>query len=138
LASTIHVSDKSTAGQLIRGFYSPEQNSWSWTAGKFTVALHPPAGAPEKGAWLVLDFVIPDIAFQKMKGVTVSATSDGAAVAPESFATPGKHTYRAAVPASALAKDSAQVDFSLDRVLSASEYGRELGLIVTSVGLESK
>jgi FkbM family methyltransferase len=138
MASTIQMADRSTDGQLIRGFYSAEQNSWRWTAGKFTVALKPPAGAREKGASLVLEFVIPQVAFDKLKGVTVSASSDGAAMAPASFTTAGKHTYRAAVPAAALAKDPAQVEFSLDRVLSASEYGRELGLIVTSVGLETK
>jgi FkbM family methyltransferase len=138
MASTIQVADRSTDGQLIRGFYSAEQNSWRWTAGKFTVALKPPGDAREKGAWLVLDFVIPDVAIDKLKGVRVSATSGGAAMAPASFTTPGKHTYRAEVPASVLAKESAEVDFSLDRVLSAREYGRELGLIVTSIGLESK
>jgi len=138
MASTIQIADKSIAGQLIRGFYAPEDNSWRWTAGKFTVALRPPDGSHEKGAWLVLDFVIPEAGFEQLKGVTVAARSGGAALASESFTTQGKHTYRAAVPASALLKDSVQVDFSLDKVLSASQYGRELGLIVTSVGLESK
>ena len=138
LASAIQIANRSTDAQLIRGFYPAEKNPWRWTAGKFTVALKPPAGAREKGASLVLDFVIPDVAFDKLKGVTVYAASGGAALAPESFATPGKHTYRAAVPAAALVKDPAEVDFSLDRVLGAKEYGRELGLIVTSVGLESK
>jgi hypothetical protein len=138
MASTIQIADRSTDGQLIRGFYLPAGNSWRWTEGKFTVALKPPAGAREKGATLVLDFVIPDVAFAKTKGVTVSAASGGAAMAPETFTTPGKHVYRAAMPASIFAKDSAEVDFSLDRVLSAKDYGRELGVIVTSLGLESK
>lgn len=138
MTSTIQMVDANTAGQLIRGFYSLEQNSWRWTAKKFTVALKPPPGASGKGAWLVLNFVIPDVAFDKLKGVTVSATSGAAAMTPASFTTPGKQTYRAAVPASALAKDSVEVEFTLDRVLRESEFGRELGLIVTSVGLESK
>ena len=138
MASMIQVADSSTDGQLIRGFYSAEGKSWRWTGGKFTVALKPPDGSREKGAWLVLDFVIPEAGFDQLKGVKVAASSGGVALASEGFATQGKHTYRAAVPASALSKDSAQVDFSLDKVLSASQYGRELGLIVTSVGLESK
>jgi hypothetical protein len=138
MASTIQVADKSTGGQLIRGFYSAEGNPWRWTAGKFTAALKVPAGAREKGVWLVLEFVIPAAGFDQMKGVTVAAKVDGTAIAPASFSTQGKHTYRAEVPPSALTKDSAQVDFSLDRVLGASQYGRELGLIVTSIGLESK
>jgi len=138
MASTIQIADKSTDAQLIRGFYSAEGRSWRWTAGKFTVVLQPPAGAREKGAWLLLDFVLPEAGFDKMKGVTLSASSGGAPLASESFTTQGKHTYRVQVPAAALTKNSAQVDFSLDRVLSASQYGRELGLIVTSVGLESK
>jgi FkbM family methyltransferase len=138
MASKVQIADKSTEGQLIRGFYQAEDKSWRWTAGKFTVALKPPEGSREKGAWLVMDFVIPEAGFDKMKGVTMSASVDGAALSPASFATQGKHTYRVEVPPSALTKNAAQVDFSLDRVLSASQYGRELGLIVTSVGLESK
>src|SRR5579864_6709003 len=138
IAGTIQMADVSAAGQLIRGFYGTEGNFWRWTAGKFSVALKPPDGAREKGAWLVLDFVLPEAGFDKMKGVTVSASSDGVVLTPASFTTQGKHTYRAAIPPSALTKNPAQVDFALDRVLSASRYGREMGLIVTSVGLESK
>ncbi|HEX4594781.1 MAG TPA: FkbM family methyltransferase [Bryobacteraceae bacterium] len=138
MASKVQMADKSAEGQLIRGFYGAEDKSWRWTAGKFTVALKPPEGSREKGAWLVMDFVIPEAGFDKMKGVTVAANTDGAALAPASFTTQGKHTYRAEVPPSALTKNAPQVNFSLDRVLSASQYGRELGLVVTAVGLESK
>ena len=138
MAGTVRMADPATAGQLIRGFYSLEQNSWRWTAGKFTVALKPPAEARDKGAWLVLNFVIPDVAFRRLKGVTISAVSDGATISPESFTTPGKHEYRAAMPKETIAKDVAEVNFSLNRFLPASEYGRELGIVVTSVGLESK
>lgn len=138
IANVVRMSDPATAGQLIRGFYALEQNSWRWTAGKFTVALRPPAEARNKGAWLVLNFVIPDVAFEKLKGVTVSAASGRARMAPESFTTAGKHEYRALVPAAAIGEEVAQLDFSLDRFLQANEYGRELGIVVTSVGLESK
>jgi FkbM family methyltransferase len=138
LASTIQIADSSTDGQLIRGFYPTEGKSWRWTAGKFTVTLKPPDGSREKGAGLALDFVIPEAGFEQLKGVTVSARSGGVALGSETFATQGKHAYRAAVPASALSNDSVQIDFSLDKVLSAAQYGRELGLIVTAVGLESK
>ena len=137
MASTIQIADKSTDAQLLKGFYSAEDKSWRWTAGKFGVALKPPAGAREKGARLVLNFVIPQAGFEQMKGVTLSASSGGAALAPERFTTQGEHIYSAQVPASALTRNSAEVDFSLDRVLSANQYGRELGLIVTSVALES-
>src|SRR5262245_31837039 len=40
-ASVIDMSDTSTAGQLIAGFYGVEGKKWRWTAGQFSVVLQP-------------------------------------------------------------------------------------------------
>jgi FkbM family methyltransferase len=138
LASTILISDTSASGQLIRGFYSLERKSWRWTGGKFTVALRPPDGADSSGAVLVLKFAFPEVSFSKLREVTISAVVGSTKAPPASFNTPGSHTYRAYVPASALGNSTIEVDFSLDKFLPASEYGRDLGIIVTSVGFEPK
>jgi len=137
--STIRMADASSSIQLVRGFNALEQNTWRWTMGKFTVVLRAPVGADRSGASLMLNFVLPDGSLQKLKSVTVSAQVDGARIAPEIFSTPGPHVYRGEVPASAFKKNLVTVDFSLDKFLPASEGDhRELGLVVTSVGLQSK
>ncbi len=138
-ASTIRMADPSTAGQLLRGFHGVEQNAWRWTAGRFTAALRPPAGAEKSGAWLVLKFLVPEASLRKLKNITVQAKIGSAAMAPETIAAPGAHEYRRDVPASALGKEIVEADFVLDRFLSPAEAdGRELGVVVTSVGLEGK
>jgi len=121
------------------GFNALEQNAWRWTAGKFTVALQTPAGADRSGASLILNFVLPEGSLRKLKSVTVSAKVDGVAIAPETFNTAGEHVYRSEVPVSAFKKNLVTVDFSLDKFLPPTEADhRELGLVVTSIGLQSK
>ena len=138
-ASTIRMADVSSSSQLIRGFHDLENKAWRWTAGKFTVALRTPPGANQKGAWLVLKFAIPAPSLDRLKTITLSAKFDGAGIASETFTTPGEHRYQGEVPASMLAKDVVEADFSLDKVLPPGDKdGRELGVIVTSVGLEPK
>ena len=57
----------------------------------------------------------------------------------ETYAKPGAYTFTADVPAELLTKDSVTVDFALDKSIPASAADqRELGVIATSVGLESK
>ena len=139
LASMIRMADASSSSQLIRGFHDLENKAWRWTAGKFTVALRTPPGADKNGALLVLNFTIPSVSLDKLKTMTLSAKTGGAGLAPETFATPGEHRYQREVPASALSKDVVEADFSLDKVLPPGDKdGRELGVIVTSVGFESK
>jgi len=58
---------------------------------------------------------------------------------PTTYTQLGKHQYRRDVPASALQKDFVNVDFSLDKYLQPQETeGRELGVVVSLVGLEAK
>ena len=53
--------------------------------------------------------------------------------------TPGDHVFTVSVPAGALAGDAISVDFECDKALPpTAEDARELALVVTSIGIESK
>ena len=55
------------------------------------------------------------------------------------YTTAGDHTYSKDVPASALNTDAVTVDFALDKFLPPGTVDqRELGIVVTSIGFESK
>ena len=139
LASTVHVADPRTAPQLVNGFYDVEQNAWRWTAGRFTVMLRPPRGAAEKGAVLNLKFAVPDVVLAKLKTISLDASVGGTTFPPETYTQAGEFTFQRDIPADLLKGDTVKVDFHLDKSLPPSgSDARELGVIVTSVGLESK
>jgi hypothetical protein len=57
----------------------------------------------------------------------------------ETISAAGTHEYRREVPAGALGSGMVEVEFALDRYLKPEQAdGRELGIVVTSVGLEPK
>ncbi len=139
LATVVHVADPRSATQLVSGFYDIEQNSWRWTAGKFSVVLRPPRGAAEKGAVLQLKFSIPDPVISNLKTVSLSAAVQGKPLPPESYTQSGEFTYARDIAPGVLTTDSVKVDFSLSKFLPAGQVDqRELGVVVTSVGFESK
>ena len=139
LATVVHVADPHAAPQLLSGFYGVEQNSWRWTAGKFSVVLRPPRTAAAKGATLQLKFTVPDVVITKLKAMSLSATVNGTALNPESYTQPGEFTYTRDVPANLLVGESAKVDFSLDKTMAPTATDqRELGIVVSTVGLDPK
>ena len=144
LLSIVRVDDPHADTQLVRGFYSLEGGPWRWTAGQFSVILRPPpgsaqGGSTQDGARLELQLTFPDVVFQQNGAVTLSATAAGIPLAPEKYTEPGSHVYARDVPASALAGDSVSIEFATDKAIPAGKIEkRELGLIVTSIGLMSK
>ena len=124
---------------MLSGFYGVEQNAWRWTAGKFSVVLRAPRTAAAKGATLQFKFTVPEVAIAKLKALSLSASVNGTALTPESYTQPGEFIYTRDVPANLLAGESAKVDFSLDKTMppTASDK-RELGVVVTTVGLDPK
>jgi len=139
LVSVVATADPHVAAQLVSGFYGVEQNSWRWTAGRFSVLLRPPRTAAANGAVLQLKFAIPDVALAKMKAVSVSAYVNGTALAPESYTQAGQFIYSRDVPGNLLAGDVARVDFSLDKTIPPSAGDRrELGVVVSLVGFQPK
>jgi hypothetical protein len=139
MASTLNMGDPKSEPQLVTGFHGIEAGAWRWTTRQFTVALRPPFGASQKGARLNLRLTVPPVVIEKLKNVSLSANAGGSALPPETYTTAGEYTYTRDLPASVLTTDSVRVDFQLDKAMAPSGADiRELGIIVLSVGLESK
>ena len=128
-----------SASQLVSGFYDIEQNSWRWTARQFSVLLRPPRNAVQKGGVLKLKFSVPGPVLAKLKALSLSASLGGLDLSPETYTQAGEFTYSRDVSGAVLAGDAVKVDFSLDKALPPDAVDqRELGVIVSNVGLEPK
>ena len=139
LLSVVSVSDPAASAQLVRGFYGLEAGTWRWTAKQFEVALKPPGGAADSGAKLSFHLNVPDAVVAKFGPVTLNATINGLALAPETYSKPGNYVYARDVPAAALKSDAVVVQFSSDKGIAPSaDDQRELSLICVSFGLEPK
>ncbi len=139
LASTVPMNDPKTAAQLLSGFYSIESNNaWRWTAGNFSARLGTPPGAGQSGATLSFSFTVPDVAIQKSKSLTLSASINGMALKSMTYTAPGPYVFTADVPASALGADSVRIDFALDKTMRPNGDARDLGVIANSVALAGK
>ena len=139
LASVVHVADPNTASQLISGFHDLEQNQWRWTMGKFAVSLRPPSNAAQRGATLQLKLSVAEPIIKKFQAVALSAKIGATALPPESYTQAGEFVYTRDIAPELLTGNSVLVEFALDKFAQPGEFdGRELGLIVTSAGLEPK
>ena len=139
MASTVHMGDPKTGTQLIGGFYGIEQESWRWTGRRFSLALHPPFGAAQKGATLQLRLTVPPVVIEKLRTISLSATINGSTLPPETYTQAGDYTYARDVAPGLLAGESVRVDFQLDKAMPPSGADlRELGVVVLSAGLELK
>lgn len=127
LLSVIEMSNPMGAPQLTHGFHAVE-NGWRWTESKFGVTLGSPGGA----AKLELKLSIPAAVIARTGPLTLSASVNGQALPPETFAQPGDHVYTREVSAG---PGPAVVEFSTDKALPPSgDDVRELAVIVTRVG----
>lgn len=135
IVSTVRMNDSRATAQLLKGFYSLENNSWRWTARNFSVLLRTPLAAAQRGATLNLAFNIPDLIAQKLKDVTITASIDGMTLKSAQYKAAGSYVFSAEIPASMLSTESVKIDFALDKSLPPDVDVRELGIIVTSVGI---
>lgn len=140
VAPVLAMSDPQAATQLITGFYALEQNSWRWTAGRFSAVLAAPPRAEQTGGTLSFGFTIPDAIFSRLGPLTLTAASGGTVLHAETYKAAGKYTFHADVPAALLAAGSLKVDFALDKSIPPGTSGdrRELGVIASSLGIEVK
>jgi hypothetical protein len=135
----INMGDPKQEKQLVSGFYAIEAKSWRWTAKDFTVSLRPPAGSAAQGATLIFALSIPQVTVDKLKSVTLSASINGTALAPETYAHDGQYEYKRDVPPDALKGGAVRVAFHLDKSMPPSGGdARELGVVARTIGLESK
>ncbi len=138
LGSSINIGDPASSAQLLSGFYGVE-DTWRWTKKDFSVALGRPGTAAEKGAKMTLVFAVPDLVIQKLKSITLYAAVNGVNLQSQTYTKPGDYTYSRDLPPTGFTTEKVKVDFHLDKALppSASD-GRELGIIVSAIGFESK
>jgi hypothetical protein len=139
LRSIVHLADPRATVQLTGGFHEVEGNSWRWTKGRFSVTLRPPADGAKKGAYLIAKLSIAESTIKHLGGVRLSATVNGTPIDGENYSKTGDYVYRKDVPASALQPEAVAVEFALDKFLAAGQVeGRELGVIVSVIGLEAR
>jgi hypothetical protein len=139
LSPVINMADPHASVQLLKGFYDIEQNAWRWTKGSFSVTLRPPLSAVQKGATLEVKFAAPDPVIAKVKSFTLAANVNGTAIPGETFSKAGEYKYSKDVPASAFGPDAVTVEFAMDKFLPPGSVDqRELGIVVSSIGLEPK
>ena len=135
--SVLKMSDPSAKDQLAKGFYALEGNAWRWTAGDFSVTLKTPPGAAQKGATLTLALTASDTVLKQVHSQTLAASVGATVLKSEKYVDAGRHTFTADIPASALTGDTVTINFSLDNSLPPAVDKRALGVIVSSVGIES-
>ena len=139
MVSSLAMNAPSAPGQLMKGFGALENGQWRWAAGGFSVKLKTPSGASEKGATLSLALSVSDAVLKQVQSQMLTASVGGQKLGSETYTQSGAHVFKADMPTSVLTGDSLTIDFALDHPLppSASDR-RELGVIVSSVGIESK
>lgn len=136
-ASVIHMADRTVERQLLWGFHNVEGNRWRWTAREFSVLLRPPQNAEKKGARLMLEFYLPQSHLDTLGPVTVFAKADGTPLEEQTFSKEGAYKYSRYIPPDLLATTILPVQFRWSRAMQPSPTeGRELGAVVTQVGLE--
>jgi hypothetical protein len=138
-ASVVRMGDPATQTPVLQGFYGVEGGMWRWTAGKFTVLLRSPLASSQRGATLVFSFNIPEVVMQKVGPVTLKASIGTTQLNSQKFTRAGDAKFNADIAPELLAKETVNVDFTLDKSLAAGSFdARELGVIAVSAGLESK
>jgi hypothetical protein len=139
-SSDLRMSDRSSAKQLIDGFYDLEQNQWRWTAHRFAVVLKPPTGSERTGAVLQLKMFIPEAQIQKIGPMTLSADVGEVSLAPETFTEGGSLSYCRKIPPKLINPNLLlPVVFNFDKAVPPSQAdGRELAAVVSEVSLKPK
>jgi len=139
LASTVHLGDPRIADQLVSGFHHIEANAWRWTGRKFVVVLRAPAGSGQIGAGLQVHLTVPPVTIEKLDAVTLSASIGGAPLAPETYSKAGDYVYQRDVPGNLIQSGVVRIEFEVDRAMPPTSVDRrELGLVVSSIGLALK
>jgi cephalosporin hydroxylase len=128
--SEVNVASDVHTDRIVRGVF-PGGTGWRWTAPVFAVALDPPTAS--KPVFLELDFTVPE---ELKLPVTVTGTVNGVEVARRAYDTAGRTLLACPVPASALTRRPAAVEFSVDRTCTDPDTSRVQGIIAVSVGLK--
>lgn len=134
--SFLDMADERSSEQLVSGFYNQEQHAWRWSARSFSAVLKPPAAG---SAQLELHLYLSAEEIAKLGPMTLSADLSGHSLAPQTFTRAGSYVYERDVPAAVLRTGSVLASFHFDRALPPADAdGRELGAVISSLGLKPK
>lgn len=137
-ASSVPFGDPALAGQLVKGFYSVENQSWRWTADEFSVRLAIPPEAKEKGALLRLKFTVPEPVIKQHPSFTLTGKL-GDAQSSKTYSKAGDYLFEMEIPTKALSGDSALTEFTIDKPFKPGGGDiRVLGVVAASVELLGK
>ena len=120
------------AHRLLQGFYE-SHGEWRWTAPSFTILLDPPR--TQEKVFLVMDCTMPTELMASTPSVLLRARVNGVDVGQETYTHIGQYSFEREIPAVALRKSPAAVEFTLDRGVPNPPDGKPLGMIVTRIGL---
>ena len=117
-----------------RDIKAVEQQAWRWTGRQFIAVLAPPADPA--GRALSISFTAAESVFRGHPSITVKCAVDGIGLAPETFTAPGPYVMTRPIgqPLSSRAAQ-VQVYCEVDHVTRVEGDQRELGIIVTRLGL---
>jgi hypothetical protein len=136
--AVVRMNDAKAAPQLLTGFYALENNSWRWTAGKFSILLRTPLAAAQRGGTLTFSLSIPDVLIQRLKTVTLTGSINGMALKTVTYDKAGPNVFTADISPALLAADTVTIEFALDKTIPPDVDKRALGIVATSIGLASK
>jgi hypothetical protein len=137
--TAILMGDPKAATQLISGFHNIENNAWRWTERQFSLSLGVPAGAASAGAILQMRVTVPPPTIEKLGSVKLTGSVNGTDLASQIWSEAGDYVYRSEIPGSLLRANPVKVEFRLDKAIPPGQGdSRELGIIVSTVGLERK
>ena len=102
------------------------------------MALQPPEGAEQRGATLYLHLYFPDSQIESLGPMTLSASTEGETLQPQTFSKGGTYIYTREIPKELLTTSILPVRFCFDKAVPPYKSdGRELAAIVTGIELES-
>jgi cephalosporin hydroxylase len=133
IVSEVLMVDEHHRDRILRGVYAGE-GGWRWTAPSFAFALDPPPAA--KATFLELDFTVPQELMEKNANITLVSKVNGVEVARQNYRKADRYLLASKVPAEALTRRPAEVEFAVNQSVADPAKGRVLGLIVVSVGLK--
>lgn len=138
-SSVVNMGNRTSAFQLISGFYMIEDGRYRWTMKDFSVALALPPASDKNGARLLLTLFVPKQHINLLGPITLQAEMNGVQLQPQTFTKDGEFTYIRDVPPSAARTHLLPVRFTLNKAAAPTKTeDRELGIVVTRAALEPK
>jgi hypothetical protein len=139
VTSSLELGVPASEAQLLAGFYSIEENSWRWTAKKFSALLRTPPTAAATGAGVSFQFYLPEIQVEKLGPFTLSGDVDGYPLTARTYARAGRYVYTAAAPREALKSDLVTVNLHFDKgAVGVNGDHRELAVVGSAIALVSE